>query len=422
MVIECITYVLKNIIGIYLILFVLNKLVGYKIKIKKIALGIFSVIFLAMSTVPFFVTEDQSMARDIADLSTMLIFIVIPYCVLEVKKKLAFFWFGFIVNSIFDLAVAIVFTLTKLQSPTIINVIYIAFLLICLSTLLFFWYRHSIIVPANFFEKIPTIFYVVIFIASLSTYYTMTIPQNENSYADISTLLLVISAVLILFCVSYIVFKYMSVAMKQQDSLVQLDLQAKHYEELAQKNQDIRRFRHDYKNNMFALSILLEEEKYEEAKKYISDLSFTIKETENKYSTGNHLADAILSNKADEARKNNIEISFEGTVPTEKISNSDLCTILSNSLDNAIRACADLAPCKINVEASDNGKGCTVTVSNPVKKKIEIKNNSIKTSKKDTENHGFGIGNIKRTAEKYNGFVRLSCSDTEFSIVIGLIY
>lgn len=422
MIIECSTYVLKNILGIYLVLFVLNKLIGYKVKIKKIPLCIFSVGLLALSTVPFFTIDDLSLARDTADFSTLLIFIIIPYCVLEVKKKLSFFWFGFIVNSVFDLAVTIIFTLTKLKSPTIINTIYIALLLICLGVLLFFWYKRDLVVPADFFEKIPTIFYVVIFIASLSTYYTMMIPQNGNYYDGVSTLLLVISAVFILFCVSYIVFKYLFVAMQQRDSLAQLDMQAKHYEELAQKNQDIRRFRHDYKNNMFALSILLEDGKYEEAKKYISDLSFTIKETENKFSTGNYLADAILANKADDAQKSNIKIAFEGTIPADQINNSDLCTILANSLDNAIRACTELSPCTIKVESTDNGKGCTITISNPVKKKIEIKNNTIKTSKKDTENHGFGIGNIKRIAEKYKGFVRLSCSDTEFSIVIGLIY
>lgn len=267
MIIECSTYVLKNILGIYLVLFVLNKLIGYKVKIKKIPLFIFAIGLLALSTIPFFTIDNLSLARDTADFSTLLIFIIIPYCVLEVKKKLSFFWFGFIVNSVFDLAVTIVFTLTKLKSPTIINIIYIAFLLICLGVLLFFWYKRDLVVPADFFEKIPTIFYVVIFIASLSTYYTMMIPQNGNYYDGVSTLLLVISAVFILFCVSYIVFKYLSVAMQQRDSLAQLDMQAKHYEELAQKNQDIRRFRHDYKNNMFALSILLEDEKYEEAKK-----------------------------------------------------------------------------------------------------------------------------------------------------------
>ena len=52
----------------------------------------------------------------------------------------------------------------------------------------------------------------------------------------------------------------------------------------------------------------------------------------------------------------------------------------------------------------------------------EIKNNTIKTSKKDTDNHGFGIGNIKRTAQKYNGFVTLSSTDKEFSIKIGLLF
>lgn len=170
------------------------------------------------------------------------------------------------------------------------------------------------------------------------------------------------------------------------------------------------------------LGILLEDGKYDEAKEHLNKLSLDIKETENKYSTGNYFADALISHKAKEASENNISIKFEGAIPTRNISNSDLCTILANSLDNAIRACAEIAPCEITINSILNDKGFTITVSNPVKKKVEIKNNTIRTTKRDTENHGLGIGNIKRTAQKNNGAVTLSCTDTTFSIKVAILF
>ena len=224
------------------------------------------------------------------------------------------------------------------------------------------------------------------------------------------------------FGISYIVVKYITVSSKQRESEIQLEMQAEHYQELAEKNRDIRRFRHDIKNNLLALDILLSDGKYDEAKNYIDSMNESVKETENRFSTGSYLADAILSHKADEIKNDNIDIEFNGIIPSDKIGNNDLCTILTNSIDNAVRAGKELAPCKISVISDETEKGCTLTVSNPVSKKVEIKNNSIKTSKKDAQNHGFGIENIKRVAKKYHGFVRISCTDSEFTIKIGLLY
>ena len=79
-----------------------------------------------------------------------------------------------------------------------------------------------------------------------------------------------------------------------------------------------------------------------------------------------------------------------------------------------------LAPMGDPMEFQIHGYELTLRVADA--EKIEIKNNTIKTSKKDTENHGFGIGNIKRTAQKYDGFVTLNCTDTEFSLKTGLLF
>lgn len=164
------------------------------------------------------------------------------------------------------------------------------------------------------------------------------------------------------------------------------------------------------------MNILLSDEKFDEAKKYIAGLNESVKETENRFSTGNYLADAILSHKADELEKDLNKIEFSGSIPSGKINNNDLCTILTNSIDNAARACRKLSPCSVRIEAYENEKGCSFTISNPVEKKIEIKNNTINTSKKDSQNHGVGIENIKRVADKYRVFVRLDCTDSEFTI------
>ena len=422
MLIECISYLFKNIVGTVFVLFILNKLIGYKVQVKKAATAVSAVALVAMSTVPFFTIKDTELVLSLADLSTLLLFSLFPYCILKSTKKKVFFLFGFILNSVLDLIVSVISTTAKITSEATINCIYAGILSVLLISVIIIYYKRDFIVPVDFFESIPPLFYIVILVASVATQYTLMLAQDATFFVDVAQLLLIIAAGFILVCLSYMVFKYITVSLKEKDSLEQLDLQIQHYEELAEKNRDIRRFRHDFKNNMYMLGVMLEENRIADAKEHLSKMNVEIKETESKFATGNYFADALIAHKADEALKSNIQITFSGSLSPDKINNSDLCTILANSLDNAVRACIALAPCTVHINATTNEKGCTVTVTNPVPKKIEIKNNTIKTSKKDTENHGFGIGNIKRTAQKYDGFVTLNCTDTEFSIKTGLLF
>lgn len=422
MLIECISYLAKNIVGTFFVLFILNKLIGYRIHIKKAATVISAVVLGAISTVPFFTINDTELVFTLADLSTLLLFSAFPYCILKPTKKKIFFLFGLILNLILDLSVAVISTTTKITSEVTVNWIYAGILSVLLISVISIYYKRDFIVPVDFFESIPPLFYIVVLVACVATQYTLTLSQDTTSYADVAQLLLIVSTGFILVCLSYMVFKYITVSLKERDSLKQLDMQIQHYEELAQKSQDIRRFRHDYKNHLFMLGVLLNENKLDDAKKHLARLTEDIEETETKFATGNYFADALIAHKADEALKSGVTVEFHGSIHPDKIDNSDLCTILANTLDNAIRASIPLSPCTIRVEASTNEKGCTITVTNPVSKKVEIKNNAIKTTKRDTENHGFGINNIKHTAQKYNGFVTLNSTDTEFSIKIGLLF
>lgn len=420
--IECISYLGKDILGIIFVLFTLNKLIGYEIKVKKIATVLMSVAILALTILPYcfnVLVEDLQMSVDYA---TIFSFSLYPYCILKPTKKRVFFLCGFIINVILDILVSIIYTTAGIVNRPVENAIYCGVILLLILLFCIIYYRRNFIVPKEFFERIPTFFYVVITAAAFATQYILEFSRFDSSFVELAQALLIAASGLTIVCLSYVISKYISASLREKDSLEQLDRQLLHYEELAEKNQDIRRFRHDIKNNLYMLGILLEDGKYEEAKEHLNKLSLDIKETENKYSTGNYFADALISHKASEAAESNIGIIFEGAIPARNISNSDLCTILANSLDNAIRACKDIAPCEILITSILNEKGCTITISNPVKKKIEIKNNTIKTTKRDTENHGLGIGNIKRAVQKNNGAVTLSCTDTTFSIKVALLF
>lgn len=418
---ECITCVLKNIAGVFLSIVFLNKLSLYRIKLKAPALSAWLALILALAVVPYFFL-DRETAGEIADFSTLFSFTVLPYFVLQKKKKLTFALFGLILNSVLDLFTETANYIFGIKNEAVSNFIFITISVILLALLLIVSSHSKVDSSIDILENVPPIIFIVIFISTLSTYYTMMLPKDSEFTQRNSVVLLISSAFLVIVCVVYMISKYLSMLQTQKISQLQIDSQLAQYEDLLYKNQEIKKFRHDYKNNMYALSSLINDGKVDDAKAFIAQMNMAIENTEITFATGNRLADAIISHKAIIAKQRNIEIVFDGTIPASGITNNDICTILSNALDNAIEGSINCTPCSIHIESVENDDGLLVSVSNPVSRQITIKNNKISSTKISKKNHGCGIENIKSVANKYNGFVTLKCENNIFTIKVGLIF
>lgn len=99
----------------------------------------------------------------------------------------------------------------------------------------------------------------------------------------------------------------------------------------------------------------------------------------------------------------------------------DLVTLLTNLLDNAIEACEKLDPENKAVSRNIQFKmvleegQLILSVRNPVTTPVQIKNNMIVTSKKDSIHHGIGLSNVDAVIKKYGGTSVLACDNKCFS-------
>lgn len=406
-----------SIIAVYLLY---KFLLGFETRKSKqmfvIALAI-SVITVTMLPIALEVNEDSDVVKETVIMFSAMFY---PLFAFKHKKKLLIPILGLLIVSTVDYLIFIFTSTLKVESYYVSGIMYcLIYVSVCLLTLIV-KNRISRDVLGSFSESVSPWFYIVIILADLSAYYDVVVKTDSTYYEEISNGIRMLSTVLMVCALIYIVIKFSKSFRKQKESEIQVDMQLKLYNEMMKKNMDIRRFRHDYKNNLFSLDALIENQKYDEAKKYIEDLNGSLETTRNKYATGNFLADAIITDKADTASAKNINIDFSGTIPEAGISNNDLCTVIANALDNAIRGCEDVAPCTITVESKENSKGVIIRIKNPVPKVVEIKNNRIKTTKLDGENHGIGLNNIKKVADKYGGYIDLSCDERFFEIEVGL--
>ena len=400
------------------IILLLNKVFGYDYKVKKVPAIIVSVLLFVLNivaSVKILIPEDVDLYTELMGFGLSIVY---PYLLFKPEKKAAFLKFALAVCATYDFVVLSLCSALGVQSLIISRVVYCAVYVAIGLGAFAFGRRVRGRIPQGFLNSIPTIMYIVIFFASLSAFYDITSLIDSEYSAGIATAIRLVLSALVVSCILLVAFKYSKSIRHQNEAEHQLEMEIKHYEEMTEKNREIRSFRHDYQNNLSALRTLVKDGKNEDALSYVNDLSGPLEKTKNRFATGNYLADAILGEKSGVAEAQGVTIDFSGIIPKKGITNNDLCTVITNGLDNAIRGCEECVPCNIKIESRCKGNWFSFVIKNPVKNKVQIKNNTVKTSKSDKENHGFGLENIKRVAKKYNGRVELSCDENEFTLKV----
>lgn len=357
---------------------------------------------------------------DTVDMTSTLCHIVYPYLMFKSRKKTAFLWIGIaMVSSLDYLAFILNYAMRLGVIGQLITRIVIYLIIFAVTALIVRKNGRADITEA--FDKFPPVASLMIYAAFLAAYYSVTVSFNAEYTKETANSLTMFSSLLIVGCIAYLVIKYLTASQKKRATEKQLELELNHYSNMVEKNRDMRVFRHDFKNNLISVRALIVGGQYNEAEKYIDELYGRLDATKNAFSTGNHLADAILAEKNSAAVLQKTEIDFDGIIPSDGIDNIDLCTILANALDNALEASKSIENAIINVRAAVNSAVFMLTVSNPTLQPVEIKNNRVKTTKADSVNHGLGIGSIKNAAKKYNGEVNLKYEDGHFTVEVMMI-
>ena len=193
-----------------------------------------------------------------------------------------------------------------------------------------------------------------------------------------------------------------------------------HYREVDNMYRQIRGWRHDYRNHIQVMNVLLENGELEELKKYLGDLAIDLNTVDTVVKTGNAMADAILNSKISLARSKDINVSVEASIPVKlKMTELDLCCILGNLFDNAIEAAEQLPVeermIRIYMDMKQTQLYIHFTNTTATGKKQKI-HNLFKTTK--GEGHGFGLVRIDNIVERYDGYLSRNSEDGAFTTEI----
>lgn len=208
---------------------------------------------------------------------------------------------------------------------------------------------------------------------------------------------------------TYTVMKFQNAQMEQQ-----IQFQKEKYNQLSEAYRQNRRLIHDVKKHYFSVQKYIEHQDFDSLFTYIRSAVEDLEYTYAKYNTGNLVIDAFLTNYENLFEASHIGFLTRLNVECSRIpvSDYDLCIILGNILDNALRECkrVNLQESKvlvrflIEIETTDQDKFRIHTENLCPDKSMEVE-------QPDSLNHGYGLENIKKTVEENKGFVSVQVSD-----------
>ncbi|WP_029319772.1 sensor histidine kinase [Butyrivibrio sp. AE3004] len=241
---------------------------------------------------------------------------------------------------------------------------------------------------------------------SLLLYYAidlLDIPAFDE-YRDSIMALIILPALPILYSLFATTIYSYEEQRKLDRALTETKAQVHRYRYSLEIDERIKKERHELKNNYLYIQTLLNEKKYDELNKYLTDSIGEKLDNLSDISTGNTMIDYIINRKISEARKQHIKIYTEITLPASiLVDDESFCTIFLNLFNNAMEACQKVESPDIHIllKVVQNYLCCEI------KNKADLdeinSNPDLSTTKEDSENHGLGLKIVRETVESSDG-------------------
>ena len=262
-------------------------------------------------------------------------------------------------------------------------------------------------------KKKSTILFSFTIIIIFFCIFTLLSGVHEFDYTKNNALTTLAAGLLVILISVFLLYDVFAVEENDNINLInrlrQLEVESHYFNEIDTLHADIRKWRHDYSNNLIALRAFVESNDNQSALEFIDNISTMAPQAIDTLQTGNLVFDAVVSSKLWLARSRGIDVSIHAVYPEEyNIDDVDLCSIMGNLLDNAIEAClriSDESQKKfIELTLFSKGKNMALSVINSFEGSL-IKDGERYVTSKDSRHNGLGIRYIDSIIAKYNGHV-----------------
>lgn len=188
-----------------------------------------------------------------------------------------------------------------------------------------------------------------------------------------------------------------------------------YYQGLKREQIQVRTLRHDLRNHLNAALGFLERGDVEKSRQYLLELTDSPALHSFRRICENEIINVVFASKCEEMNLHgilsDIQISLPPSLP---ITDTDLCALFGNALDNAIEAAKQTQPKKITVRCKAERGLFMLLIENSFSGEIHT---DLSTTKKNKVLHGFGISGMREIVERYGGILKTESKGSFFELL-----
>ncbi len=272
--------------------------------------------------------------------------------------------------------------------------------------------------------KIMTQKTVTLYVLAIALFWAMStllVVRSDGATIEILQYASVWVVIAIALSVVFVLYQmYLRLKMVEKEDKMKLQLLLGNFQQLEAEQTSRARVMHEIKHYVHAIQIMLEENRHEDAKKYLTEIVGQVQKESSEHWCENPTVNAILNLKVAEAKGKDIDVRTDINVFPCKIDEVDFCILIANLMENAIEA-TELAeePWLHIIVEEENGKTKMCIRNSYSKMPIETEN-GLQTTKEDTAGHGVGLQNVRAVIEKNKGFIMYTYNEKWFEIVVAV--
>lgn len=200
----------------------------------------------------------------------------------------------------------------------------------------------------------------------------------------------------------------------------QIIMQKEYYDALSGQINEIRGIKHDIRFFLGVIRRLSEEGRYNELNQFLSEYTEKTETDPLPVFCENIVANSILGYYSLKAKEGGIPFRSSCSIKRQlSVSDSDLCVVLGNALENAVEACGKLGNSEARFIAAEariiNGQ-LLLKIQNSYNGSLDLRDGDY-LSTKTGKFHGIGLQNIKKVVEACGGFVKTEHNGKVFTLM-----
>ena len=175
-------------------------------------------------------------------------------------------------------------------------------------------------------------------------------------------------------------------------------------------------YQHDMRHHLNMIDSLLTADKPQQAAEYIHRVRSDIEAVTPRRFCANDTVNLLCSSFVGRAERKGVRLTVEAKLPdTLSLPDNELCSVLSNGLENALHAVEKLDEPnrQISLYCGLRRSRLLISVSNPCEKSLEL-HGGLPAAQR--EGHGFGCRSIQAIAHKHGGLCEFRAENGTFTM------